>query len=361
MKKWVLLWWAALLLLTGCGQGLPQGREMDDTALMRTIGVDVGETAEERIVTASTARRAQGLQGDGQPPLILSAQRPSVSGACLAIQELSDSYVFFGHVEQLLLGEELARQGGVQEILEHVSWAEQLSLGTQVWLIRGNTAQAAIQAGGEQGVNDRLTSLQEDEELGMAERKRTAGEVLTDLLENGSAYLPALMLNETEEDTFLVERGYGVLTGENLAGWLTGEAARGLELLQGHPGTQLLELDGMSVQLDTSNLTCVPVVEEGTLTGLELDIRLTGRVTERRGGVPDREKLQTEVQQQVQARARLALDHLQRWNADCLSLKRLAGAARPEWWSMIRQQWEARFPALEIQVRCTALIGETEV
>lgn len=359
MKGRILIWAAALLLLTGCGRGLPQSREMDDTALMRTMGVDVGAPPEEKLVTASTARRAKGLQGDGQPPLILSAQRPSISGACLAMQGLSDSYVFYGHVDQLLLGEELARQGGVRETLEHFSRDEQLGLGAQVWLIRGDTAENAIRGGKEKGVNDRLSSLQEDGEMGVAGLTRTAGEVLTDLLENGSAYLPALALNQGE-DTALLESGYGVLSGDTLVGWLSGEAARGLELLQQRPGTQLLELDGVSVRMATSTLTCMPVMDGGQLVGLELDVRLLGQVEDRRENLLTRAELEEQVQKMEEKRAELVLGQLQMWNADCLSLKRLTGSARPEWWNAIQQQWEERFPDLEIQVRCTAVVTDTE-
>lgn len=359
MKGRVLIWVWVLLLLTGCGRGLPQSREMDDTALMRTMGVDVGTSPEERRVTASTARRSKGLQGDGQPSLILSTQRPSITGACLAMQGLSDSYVFFGHVDQLLLGEELAYQGGVQETLEHFSQDEQLGLGAQVWLIRGDTAEQAIRGGEEEGVSDRLSSLREDGEMGVAGLTRTAGEVLTDLLENGSAYLPALALNQGE-DTPLLECGYGVLLGDTLVGWLTGEDARGLELLQQRPGTQLLELEGVSVRMATSTLTCVPVMDGEQLVGLELDVRLLGQVAERRGSALSREGLEERVCAIEELRASRVLEQLQQWNADCLSLKRLAGAARPEWWNSIRRQWEKRFPELEIRVRCTAVITDTE-
>ena len=73
-------------------------------ALMRTMGVDQGDDGDV-VVTVSSARRARGLQGEGEKPLILSSQRASISAACADMQGQSDSYVFFGHVDQLLLGE----------------------------------------------------------------------------------------------------------------------------------------------------------------------------------------------------------------------------------------------------------------
>lgn len=361
MKK-KLICMALLLaaLLTGCGRWLPQAREMDDMALMRTMGVDAGEQSGQLTVTVSSSRRARGIQGEEEKPLILSATRPSISGACLAMQGLSDSYVFYGHVDQLLLGEKLAQQG-VLETLEHFSQDQELGLGAQAWLIRGEQAQAAIQAGKETGVDNRLSSLQADGEMGAAGLSRTVGEVLTGLLEDGSAYLPALELSQGEgEDTALLEYGYGVLKNGVLTGWLTGEKARGLELAQGQPGADLLELEEATVRVNTAALTCTPLVTDGNLEGLELDLRLSAQVEQTHAREIDRELLKQKIQERERSRLLMVLEQLQAWNADCLGLARAAGTARPEQWKLIAQQWEERFPELKCQVRCTvSLTGET--
>ena len=222
---------AAAALLAGCGKAaLPYAREMGDMALLRTMGVDAGEKEGDLRVTVSTGKRAAGLQGEGQPPLILSAEGGSLSAACLAMQGLSDSYVFYGYVDQLLLGEGLALEG-IQTVLDYFAQDVELGLGTQLWLIRGDTAQGAVQAGEETGVDSRLSTLQTDSEMGAAGITRTVGETSASLLEWGSAYLPALCAVDQAQDgeTALLEAGYGVLRNGRLVGYLDGESARGLE------------------------------------------------------------------------------------------------------------------------------------
>ena len=59
---WMVLG-ALTLALTGCA-GLPQPREMEDVALLRTMGVDRGESQLE--MTVSTGPRAKGIQAEGQ-------------------------------------------------------------------------------------------------------------------------------------------------------------------------------------------------------------------------------------------------------------------------------------------------------
>lgn len=348
----------ALTLLTGCGRGLPQAREMDDMALMRTMGVDRGDREGELLVTVSSSRRARGVQGEQEPPLILSAQRPSIAGACQAMQSLSGSYVFYGHLDQLLLGEELAVQGGVREALEHFSGDQDLGLGAQVWLVRGSTAGQALQTGKDSGVEGRLNTLLRDSELGMAGLERTAGEVLTDFLEENSTFLPALTLAGEGEEQSLLEHGYGVLKEGKLTFWLTVDEARGLELARGHPGGELLELEQGVVRLNSSQLTCAPVLEGEELTGLELDLRIMAQMEQPRQEEVDRAQVKEAVRARAQAWLTAALERAQKENADFMGLARMAGSARPGKWKLIHSQREEKFPQLDIQVRCTVVLTD---
>ena len=146
---------ASVLALTGCGKAaLPYAREMGDMALLRTMGVDA--EGDRVRVTVSTGRRTAGLQGEGQPALVLSALGDSLSGACRSMQGLSDSYVFYGYVDQLLLGEGAAL-AGVEPVLDYFSRDVELGLGAQMWLVRGETARAALESGGGAGVGSGIT------------------------------------------------------------------------------------------------------------------------------------------------------------------------------------------------------------
>ena len=119
----------------------------------------------------------------------------------------------------------------------------ELGLGAQLWLVRGERAQTAISSGGDRGVEGRLSTLRTDGKLGVAAVTRTAGEVYTDLMEQGSAFVPALVLSG-EEEPALLEQGYGVLIGDRLVGYLDGSAARGLELLASRACAEMVEVPG---------------------------------------------------------------------------------------------------------------------
>ena len=176
MRRGVSLALAAALLLSGCG-ALPRPREMGDMALLRVMGVDRGEGG-----PAMSA--ATGPQAPEQPARLWQGEGTSLSAAAQAIQSRSDRYVFFGYVDQLLLGEDQSRRG-VEDIFAYVARDAQLSLAARLWIIQDGEAHGALEAGGDQGVESRLATLAADGEMGLSIRPRRVGEVYAQLLEQG--------------------------------------------------------------------------------------------------------------------------------------------------------------------------------
>lgn len=357
MKGYLVMWMLPLCLLLsscGAGAGLPYAREMEDMALLRTMGVDAVENGGGLTVTVSTGERARGLQGEKQAPLILSAQRGTLSGACLALQGLSDSYVFYGYVDQLLLGEEMAK-AGIQPVLDYFAKDVELGLGAQLWLVKGASAAQAIEAGHETGVDSRLATLQNDGEMGAGSVTCTAGEVFSALLEDGAGYVPALIPAQGESST-LLEEGYGVLKDGVLTGWLEGEQARGLELLAGHPPVELWEWDlpcgRVSARWKSTMTRCTPVFQGEKLVRVELSCQISAAVEESPGPLSrqEREQLRQSMEEAACRRAEDTLAQLQSWGADCLGLGRQLGLAQPARWAALEPVWREEFPEIALAV-----------
>ena len=358
MKKCLIPLLACCLLLTGCA-GLPAAREMGDMALLRTLGVDA--SPEGVAVTGSTGPRAKGLQAEGEPALTLSADRASLSGACLAMQGQSDSYVFFGYVDQLLIGEELAGEG-IQPVLDYFARDGELGLGAQLWLVREATARDAVSSGGEEGVDSRLETLQTDSKMGIASLSRTAGEVYTDLLELGSAFVPAL--SPAGDDTaILTERGYGVLKGDTLAGFLDGEEAKGLELLAGGPSSDLLEVElshnKVSVRITSACTKSGLAFQGDALAALNLTCKIEARLVEYQEPLSgeELEQLRTGLEAQEHTRIDTALERLRSWRTDCTGLGAKAALFHPAQWQGIQADWEERFAEVPVETEVQVVLN----
>ncbi|MGO5023529.1 Ger(x)C family spore germination C-terminal domain-containing protein [Lawsonibacter sp. LCP25S3_G6] len=359
MRTALALVLALCLLLSGCS-GLPTAREMGDMALMRTMGVDQALDGVE--MTVSTGPRAKGLQAEGEKALVLSAQADSLSAACLTIQGHSDSYVFYGYVDQLLVGEALAQEG-IKPVLDYFARDEELGLGAQLWLVRNGTARQAVESGGEAGVDGRLSTLQLDGKLGEASISRTAGEIYSDLMEQGAAFVPALAVGELE-DASLTESGYGVWKGTRLVGYLEGEAARGLELLVGRAPAEVLTLEleenRVSVRVSMVNTTVNLGVQGKTPTKLRITCRADLAVTEydQELSRAQQDAISRQMEEKLMDRLEGALTALQQWEADCVGLGLRGAALHPRAWSEIQEQWPVWFGELEPDINLQVVVHE---
>lgn len=358
MKKRLIPLLAACLLLTGCSQ-LPAAREMEDMALLRTMGID--RAREGVAVTGSTGPRARGLQGEGEPALKLSAERESLSAACLAMRGQSDSYVFFGYVDQLLIGEELAREG-VQPVLDYFARDVELSLGAQLWLIRDASAREAVSAGGNAGIDSRLEKLRHDSRMGVASHTRTAGELYTDLLELGSAFAPAL-IPESDGTAVLAERGYGVLNGDRLVGFLDGEAAKGLELLAGGSSADILETElagqRVSVKITSAHTKSQLEFQGNTPSMLRLTCKIEARLSEYGSRLTEKEldQLQGNLEALERSKIEAALARLRELHSDCAGLGARAAMAHPAQWQNIQADWSDWFSRLPTDITVQINLG----
>lgn len=353
--------WACLLcvvMLSGCGRGalLPYAREMGDTALVRAVGVDAREDGVE--LTVSTGSRAGGGEA-----LVLSAQGGTLPAAAQAVQSLGDSYVYYGHADQMVIGEEQAVRG-LDELMDYLARESELSLGMQMWAVRGGTALQVIQAGGNRGMAERLAQLHTDSEIGAANIGRTAAQLMSVLAREGSTYLPAIALAEKREEdggagggVTPVPAGYGIIRQGKLVCWVDDDAARGIELMEGQVFGHVAELtleDGavVSVLLEHARVRCAPVFQGGALSGLDVRCDLRARVAQTQRKITDEElvRLQENLERMEGERMVQAVELGQYWDADYLGLQQRMQMARPNKKAEIAEQWEAAFRSLNVRV-----------
>jgi len=174
----------------------PEGRELEELALITALAVDRGEAGIE--VTAVTAVRA----GEDEEPEVLTGAGEDLAGACDAVQMVRATHAYLGQTDQLLLGEELAREE-LKEVLDAVLVQRELKLDTLLYIVKGRAgeglaATAPEVAGETPGEDGRGVSL---------------AQVLARLSEGGEAAVPALAAGE---DGLLAPAGQAMLSADGL-------------------------------------------------------------------------------------------------------------------------------------------------
>lgn len=337
------------LLLTGCDAPgfLPYARELEDMALIRTMGVDAAPEGAVAVTVSTGARSGTG----GEDAVVLSGSAGTISGACLEMQGQGSSYIYYGHVGQLLLGEDLARRGA-GPALDYVLRDVEMRLDTELYLVRGTGAGAAIQsaAGAGGSAADRLEAMEEDAGLLAHTMPRTVGDVLERLARSGAAFVPALSLGGEGE---LEADGYGILKDGALAGWAGEEAAGGINLVLGQVDADVLELEGAALRVVGARTRIRPVFDGDRLTGLALRCRVDANLAEAPGALDLQdpvalERLERALEAREAQRIQAALELSQALDADFLELRIAAELAGPGRTADLGERWS--LDALELEV-----------
>ncbi len=326
MKKQVLLVLLLMLLLTGCRRYsgfLPYAREIEDMELIRTLGVDgAGETGVA--ITASGGTSQEETE-------VVSGQAGTISAAVLELQGEGSSYLYFGHVTQLLLGEELARRG-VMPSLDYVLRDVEMRLETALYVVRNGTAGQAIEAAADDGsATDRLEALADDAGLTANSMPRTVKDVLAELDRQGASFLPAVLA-----DDGLTAAGYGILKDGALVGWAEGDAALGVNLIFGKVDADVVEVqapDGTAAALRVVGAAASvrPIWQGDTLAGLKIHCKVDANLAEG-SAMPDQatlDALEAALAQVEAGRMAQALELSRALDADYLGLRQSAAFAVP--------------------------------
>ena len=366
--QWLLLAAAACAALPGCAplDALPSAYEMEDTVLLRTLGVDMATQRLDGVaVTASSGERPAVGDSPGQAGVVLSAQADTVSAARTMMQSYGKDELFFGDVEQVVVGEGLA-QRGLDDLLALMARDPELRLEARLWVVRGGSASDVLFGGEESGgVDDRLDAMESNADQGAATLPRTAREALVDLARSGTTFLPALAQGPSrpgdgaEGDTTVSTAGYALFRDGALCGWAAGEEAHGIHLLLGRADGGLLECaapDGARVALLLTGVRTgyTPIFRGGALAGLEVKCKVEARLAEVRGGdALSREELawlEAETARLCRTRMETALSHSRALEADYLNLRQRAALSAPWRKDELEQDWEEGFPGLAFTV-----------
>lgn len=132
-------------LLTGC-EVLPYPRELEDTLLVRVLGVDW--TGEEVALTAAGEPR------DGEESKVLTAEGTSPEESHQSLKEAGEEYVALTHVTQIVVGE----NSDLRAVLEGALVGKEVGQTATVWLVREGTARALMEE--VKGGAKRLTSIE---------------------------------------------------------------------------------------------------------------------------------------------------------------------------------------------------------
>lgn len=340
----LLLAAATLGLLSGCGVGvsLPYAREIEGTAFVRVLGVDVsGDRAAALAVTAAAE------EAGAPEPVVFGGSADTLSAAVLSLETEGTGEVSLAYVGQLLLGEGAAQRGAA-EAINYALQDGTIGLDATVWVVRGGAAADAV--AGTPYVSERLQAIETDAGIGGVPFFRSIKETAASLAAKRCAFVPALTVREST----LVPAGYAIFRDGALAGYADDGAARGMELLLGETVERIAEVRTPAGALAAFRITgartkVTPVFTGDTLSGLAVACTIKAELVEARGGA-GQEELCASLRETEEAKVRSALTLSQGLGADYLSLGEKAALSAPWRKAALEAQWDGAFSALPLSI-----------
>lgn len=342
MKAWKFVALGGLcLLLGGCSAlSLPRGEEPGGAILLSVLGV--------RQVNRRVELTAVSQGKDGSPPVLCQGEGESVSGAVLGIRGQGRQPANWAHVEHVILEDE-----AVAEQLDQVlAWSFQdgeQSTETNLWILQNASVQEVFET--QEDLATALDTLKKGALAGEALPLRSLRALSAQMALEGCVLIPALSWDGTQVSL----TGYAVCQGNTLVGYLTGETARGAAILAGEKVTWPLMANGEALQAAASHCRIRALWQEGTLTGIQVDCEIQGRLTQS-WTKSDRVGLERVLSKQVAGTLKKTADQLRAWGVDGPGLCRRAGLAAPWHWNALKEQWQACFETMTWDIKVGATL-----
>ena len=356
----------AIACLTGCGRSslYTNYRDLEQIQVIQALGVDRSGPESLRLSVAS------GADVGGRAPTILSIREASISAAMEQLQEYAPrETLYFAHTQFLLLGEDTAKSG-IAEFLDYIQRNPQMRTDVELFVVRGSTAETMITRSGDgtHDAADELHALLRDLERQNGSQVFSATDVSRRLAESGAALIHAIVPAESEGvnfsgggGLFMLSAGYGVLRGDQLIGYILGDAAKGVELLDhkltGGPVSVRAGENGLVTLKLTGGETSIKPLwnADGSLRALQVEAKLQAAVAELENPeLSAAENFTGTVAELLSARAAGWLDRVLRFsaaqNADFLGLGQQLRRMYPQRFAAMPRPWQDTLPELDFEI-----------
>ncbi|HTG69146.1 MAG TPA: Ger(x)C family spore germination protein [Candidatus Udaeobacter sp.] len=377
------------VLVSGCWDR----SELQDLNLVSAIGIDAGgDDVENRyLVTVQIvnvgkiAAQGQGGKTEGTPVTIFSDTGSTIGEAFRKISPKTPNQLFFPHVQLMMIGEELARNKGIQDLFDWLERDSQFRNLFPILIVRNNTAKNALQI---------TTSLEAIPSANIVSRLKTqkenwgeyanirADQVIQQLGGEG-VYISGIQItgdpekgnslknvNQISPQTAMEIKGLAIFKKGKLIRWLNGKEARGTLRINNELSTTIVNLNcekkKMGIAVDVSGSKAKIVAEiKNDKPIFHIRVRSEGHISEVHCPIDlskhkTIEMLQEQLAKEIKEEIMMSIKAAQEQNNDIFRFGEYINRVDQKLWKKMKKEWnEEIFPETEVNVNVKALIRRT--
>ncbi|MGM0890454.1 MAG: Ger(x)C family spore germination protein [Bacillota bacterium] len=383
----ILFMFLSSVLLSGCWDST----ELKDLDLVSAIGIDEGgdEVENRYLVTIQIINEAQiaGAPGQGgtsdtAPVTTFSATGSTVAEALRKIAPKSPQELFFPHVQLMVIGEELARKKGIQDLFDWIERDSKFRTLFPILVVRNHTAKDLLQISTplEKVPSTKIVGGLESNKKSWGEYASTRADQVIQQLGGEGAYLTGIQITgDPEKGNFLTNvqqispkttveiRGLAIFKKGKLKKWLDEDAARGTTWINNELTKTILNLNcekkkkGISVDM-THSKTKIKAEIKNKKPVFYITVRSEGDISEVHCPIDLSkhkaiEKLEKQMEKEIKEEIMIAVEAAKEQKSDIFRFGETVNREDPKLWKKIKKKWDDEiFPEAEVNVDVKAFI-----
>jgi spore germination protein KC len=379
----MLLMSISTVFLSGCWDR----QELQDLDIVSAIGIDKGDNNSENryLVTVQIINEGKIATAGGQggqssvaaPVTTYSAKGSTVAEALRKIAQKSPQELFFPHVQLMAIGEELAREKGIQDLFDIIERDPQFRTLFPVLIVRNNTAKAVLK------ISTPLEDVPAAKVFGALESttriwgeyaSTRADHVIQQLAGGEGANLTGIQITGDPEkgnkvgnvqqispNTAIEIRGLAVFKKGKLKKWLDQDAARGAIWINNELKRTIVDLNcekkkkGIAVDIMRAK-SKIKVKIKNNKPVIQIIVRSEGHISEVHCPIDlskhtALEKLENQMEKEIKSEIMEAVKDAQKQKADIFRFGEYINRKDPKLWKKIKGKWDNEmFPETKVNV-----------
>ncbi|MFB9761387.1 Ger(x)C family spore germination protein [Ectobacillus funiculus] len=375
------------ILLSGCWDRA----ELQDIDIVGAIGIDDGgDNLENRyrvtvqIINEGQIASAAGQGGKGEvaPVTAYSATGSTVAEALRKIAPKSPQELFFPHVQLMVIGEELARKKGIQDLFDWIERDSQFRTLFPILIVRNNTAKTLLQITTplEDVPSAKIVSGLETTKKIWGEYASTRADQVIQQLGRGGANLTGIELSgdpkkgnslqnvqQISPKTDMEIRGLAIFKKGKLKKWLDEDSARGATWINNELKKTIVDLDckkkkkGIAVDVMRSK-TKIKAEIKNNKPVIQITVRTEGHISEVHCPIDlakheSIEQLEKQLRKEIKSEVVMAVKDAKEQKSDIFRFSEYINRKNPKVWKKIAKKWDDEiFPETEVNINVQAFI-----
>ncbi|MGP0690229.1 Ger(x)C family spore germination protein [Priestia aryabhattai] len=361
----ILLFFSASFLLTGCWDR----REVNDTALVLGAAIDKGKGKQIKLTVqvlipqaASSQQQGGGGAGPSSQVLMRSAVGENMADAMSKLQVELPRKIFWGHCKTYIIGEKLARKGGLHEQIDFLLRHPEPREHAYLFVSKGKAAdilefKPTLELYAGEGLR-KLSKMH----IFVSTTIKDFEQMVTG--DAGGALLPVInmvpFIHGNKEETVPSITGTAIFKRDKMVGQIDFKVTRGLLWLRNEVEATAVTIKpkkGESISLDPIRETTklIPTIKngkwkilakitsEGTIVqnGSNLDV-MSPQITKR---------IEKDVEKDIKERINQSLKQVKKgMNVDAFGFADAFHRKYPKEWAKVKDHWDTVLPDVDVKV-----------